>query len=74
MSNTSKAFNPESFVREAYAIAERHDLNGRESLFAEDGIFVDESVKVTYKGRDLDDPVRQSATAVADMHRELYNF
>jgi ketosteroid isomerase-like protein len=74
MSSTSQSFDPESFVRGAYAIAERLDLEGWKSLFADDGIFVDESVKVTYKGPDqLDYPVRQYATAFADMHRELYN-
>src|SRR5580658_10208286 len=75
MSSSSQRFDPESFVREAYAIAERLDLEGWKSLFADDGIFVDESVKVTYKGPDeLDYPVRNYATAFADMHRELYNL
>jgi hypothetical protein len=74
MSNTSQSFNPENFVRGAYATAERLDLEGWKSLFADDGIFIDESVKVTYKGPDqLDYPVRQYATAFADMHRELYD-
>jgi ketosteroid isomerase-like protein len=74
MSNTSQSFDPANFVREAYAIAERLDLEGWKSLFADDGVFVDESVKVTYKGAaELDYPVRQYATAFADMHRELYN-
>jgi ketosteroid isomerase-like protein len=73
MSETSKSFDPESFVREAYAIAERLDLAKWKSLFASDGIFIDESVKVTYMGEELDYPVRQYHTAFADMHRELYN-
>jgi ketosteroid isomerase-like protein len=74
MSNTSQSFDPGSFVREAYAIAERLDLEGWKSLFADDGVFIDESVKVTYKGpAELDYPVKQYATAFADMHRELYN-
>jgi ketosteroid isomerase-like protein len=74
MSSTNHSFDPQSFVREAYAIAERLDLEGWKALFADDGIFVDESVKVTYKGPDLDYPVRQYATAFGDMHRELYNL
>jgi hypothetical protein len=73
MSETSKSFDPESFVREAYAIAERLDLAKWKSLFVNGGIFIDESVKVTYTGEELDYPVRQYHTAFADMHRELYN-
>jgi ketosteroid isomerase-like protein len=74
MSNTSKSFDPERFVREAYAIAERLDLAGWKALFCDDGVFIDESVKVTYKGPELDYPVRQYKTAFGDMHRELYNL
>ena len=75
MSSTSQSFDPTSFVREAYATAERLDLEGWKSLFAGDGVFVDNSVKVTYKGpAELDYPVRQYATAFADMHRELYDL
>lgn len=59
MSDKTQKFDPETFVREAYAIAERMDLEGWKSLFADDGIFIDESVKITY---------------AADMHRELYDF
>ena len=50
------------------------DLKGWKSLFADDGIFTDQSVGVTYQGPDLDYPVRQYGTAFGDMHRELYNF
>ena len=75
MFNRSTRFNPESFVREAYAIAERMDLDGWKSLFAEDGIFIDESVGITYRGpSELDYPVKNYGTAFADMHRELYNL
>jgi hypothetical protein len=73
MSEASKSFDPESFVREAYAIAERMELENWKSLFVSNGIFIDESVKVTYTGDELDYPVRQYATAFGDMHRELYN-
>jgi ketosteroid isomerase-like protein len=75
MSASSVAFDPEAFVREAYAIAERKDFEGWKSLFANDGIFVDESVGITYKGPDQwDHPVRQYGTAFSDMHRELYDL
>jgi ketosteroid isomerase-like protein len=75
MTDKNQSFDPERFVREAYAIAERMDLEGWKSLFADDGVFIDESVKVTYKGpKELDYPVRNYGTAFADMHRELYDF
>jgi ketosteroid isomerase-like protein len=67
-------FDPEAFVRAAHATAERRDLEGWKANFADDGIFTDQSIGVTYKGADLDYPVRQYGTAFADMHRELYNF
>jgi ketosteroid isomerase-like protein len=67
-------FNPESFVRHAYATAERMDLEGWRSCFNEDGIFTDQSVGITYTGDQLDYPVRQYGTAFDDMHRELYDM
>ncbi|HXN09015.1 MAG TPA: nuclear transport factor 2 family protein [Candidatus Acidoferrales bacterium] len=75
MTDKNQSFDPERFVREAYAIAERMDLEGWKSLFADDGVFIDESVKVTYKGpTEWDYPVRNYGAAFADMHRELYDF
>jgi ketosteroid isomerase-like protein len=75
MSDKPQRFDPEAFVREAYAIAERKDLEGWKALFAADGVFIDESVKATYSGpADWDYPVRNYGTAFADMHRELYDF
>ena len=59
-------FNPEAFVRNAYAVAERKDLEGWKSMFNPDGIFVDESVKITYKDGNWDYPVRNYGTAFAD--------
>jgi hypothetical protein len=50
------------------------DLEGWRSRFADDGLFVDNSIGVTYRGLDLDYPVRQYGTGFGDMHRELYNF
>jgi ketosteroid isomerase-like protein len=74
VSNGNSSFNPENFVREAYAIAERKDLEGWKSRFTDDGIFTDESVGTTYRGPELDYPVRNYGTAFADMHRELYDL
>ena len=74
MSDKTQNFDPEAFVREAYAIAERKDLDTWKSLFADGGVFIDESVKITYRGNDLDYPVRNYGAAFADMHRELYDF
>lgn len=61
-------------VREAYAVAERKDMDGWIDLFTPDGIFTDNSVGATYRGSQLADPVRNYATAFSNMHRELYNI
>jgi ketosteroid isomerase-like protein len=59
-------------VRNAYAVAERMDLEGWIELFTPDGVFTDNSVGITYSGRGLADPVRNYGTAFSNMHRELY--
>jgi ketosteroid isomerase-like protein len=59
-------------VRNAYAVAERKDLEGWINLFTPDGVFTDNSVGATYRGRALADPVRNYGTAFSKMHRELY--
>jgi ketosteroid isomerase-like protein len=74
MPASKDVFDPEAFVRKAYATAERMDLEGWKAGFTDDGTFTDQSVGVTYKGLDLDYPVRQYGTAFADMHRELYDL
>jgi ketosteroid isomerase-like protein len=74
MAAAKDTFDPAGFIREAYAKAERMDLEGWKSGFADDGIFIDNSIGVTYKGPELDYPVRQYGTAFGDMHRELYNM
>ena len=74
MASADSKFDPESFVREAYAVAERLDFKGWKSLFADGGTFTDESVGLTYQGSDLDYPVRNYGTAFGDMHRELYDL
>jgi len=61
-------------VRNAYAVAERKDLDGWINLFTPDGVFVDNSVGATYRGRTLADPVRNYGTAFSNMHRELYRI
>jgi len=61
-------------VRNAYAVAERKDLEGWINLFTPDGVFVDNSVGATYRGRTLADPVRNYGTAFSNMHRELHNI
>ena len=61
-------------VRNAYAVAERKDLEGWINLFTPDGVFTDNSVGVTYRGRSLADPVRNYGTAFSNMHRELYRI
>jgi ketosteroid isomerase-like protein len=61
-------------VRNAYAVAERMDLDGWIKLFTPDGVFTDNSVGATYRGRNLADPVRYYGTAFSNMHRELYRI
>lgn len=69
MSPANSTFDSESFVREAYATAERMDIEGWKSLFLDDGIFIDESVQRTYRGphewdctpRSMAHPMRRSA-------------
>jgi len=64
----------EEFVRQAYAIAEVKDIPGWVGCFNPDGVFVDESVGVTYRGpSEVAKPVENYGTAFSDMHRELYN-
>src|SRR6201987_5150320 len=59
-------------VRNAYAVAERKDLEGWINLFTPDGVFTDNSSGATYRRRTLADPVRNYGTAFSNMHRELY--
>jgi ketosteroid isomerase-like protein len=58
-------------VRNAYAVAERKDLEGWIDLFTPAGEFTDNSVGVTYRGRDLAEPVRNYGVAFSNMHRAL---
>ena len=63
------------FVRRAYAMAEVKDIPGWIDCFNADGVFVDESVGVTYRGPDeVAKPVENYGRAFSDMHRELYDI
>lgn len=61
-------------VQHAYEVAERKDLEGWIALFAPDGVFTDNSVGVSYRGRNLAEPVRNYGAAFSDMHRELFKI
>jgi ketosteroid isomerase-like protein len=64
----------EEFIRHAYAVAEVHDIPGWIDLFNPDGVFIDESVGVTYNGHgEVGMVVQNYATAFSDMHRELHD-
>src|SRR5690242_8047503 len=64
----------ETAIRNAYQVAEDKDLAGWVNCFTEDGTFTDESIGVTYRGKELGRPVENYAAAFPDMHRELYRF
>jgi ketosteroid isomerase-like protein len=65
----------EEFVREAYAIAEARDIQGWIDCFTPDGVFVDNSIAVTYRGpSEVAKPVEYYGAAFSDMHRELYDI
>jgi ketosteroid isomerase-like protein len=64
----------EAAIRKAYQVAEDKDLVGWVNCFTKDGTFTDESIGVTYRGKELSRPVEIYAAAFPDMHRELYRF
>jgi ketosteroid isomerase-like protein len=68
--------NNEQIVRRAYERAEKVDIKGWVECFTSDGIFIDHSIGVTYRGPDgptgLGKTVEVYAKAFPDMHRELY--
>jgi hypothetical protein len=64
----------EEFVRQAYATAETKDIAAWVACFNPDGVFVDESVGVTYRGpSEVGKPVENYGAAFSDMHRELFD-
>ena len=65
----------EAVIRRAYQVAENKDISGWVNCFTADGTFTDESIGVTYRGREeLGRTVEVYAAAFPDMHRELYAF
>jgi ketosteroid isomerase-like protein len=67
--------NNERSVRRAYDIAEAMDIQEWIDCFTPDGVFVDNSIAVTYTGpAELAKPVEYYGAAFSDMHRELYKF
>ena len=65
----------EEIVRRAYALAEERDIEGWIDCFNPDGIFIDNSIAVTYSGpSEVAKPVEYYGAAFSDMHRELYKF
>jgi ketosteroid isomerase-like protein len=64
----------EKVIRNAYQRAEMKDVPAWVACFTEDGIFIDESIGVTYRGpKELGRTVEIYAKAFPDMHRELYD-
>ena len=64
----------EEFVRQVYEVAEVKDIPGWLELFTADGVFIDNSVAVSYHAPDeVSFPVENYGTAFSDMHRELYD-
>ena len=62
----------EEFVRHVYKVAEVKDIPGWLNLFTPDGVFIDNSVAVSYHAPDdVRFPVENYGTAFSDMHREL---
>ncbi|MCJ9751061.1 nuclear transport factor 2 family protein [Neorhizobium sp. BETTINA12A] len=64
----------EKIVRAAYETAERQDLEAFIDCFTPDGTLTDQSVAVTYQGRDVAKTVAVYAKAFPDMHRELFRM
>ena len=64
----------ETAVRNAYQVAEDKDYAGWVNCFTEDGTFTDQSIGVTYRGKELSRPVEIYAAAFPDMHRQLYSL
>jgi ketosteroid isomerase-like protein len=64
----------EEFIRQACAVAEVKDVAAWVACFNPDGVFVDMSVGITYRGpSEVGKPVENYGAAFSDMHRELYD-
>ena len=73
LKETEHMTSNEEFVRNAYAIAEVKDIQGWIDCFVPDGVFIDNSVAVTYRGPNVSKPVEYYGAAFSDMHRKLYD-
>jgi hypothetical protein len=64
----------EDFVRHAYDLAEVRDIPGWIACFNLDGVFIDNSVGITYHAPDeVATPVENYGRAFSNMHRELFD-
>jgi ketosteroid isomerase-like protein len=64
----------EDFVRHAYDLAEVKDIPGWIACFNPDGVFIDNSVGITYHAPDeVATPVVNYGRAFSNMHRELFD-
>lgn len=65
----------EAIIRELYRVAEVQDSEGFAAMFVDDGVFIDEGTGYEYRGaKELARSVQIYATAMPDMHRELYDI
>jgi ketosteroid isomerase-like protein len=64
----------EQIIRKAYQIAEDKDSEGWLAAFTPDGTFTDQSIGVTYRGRDRAFPLDNYGRAFSDMHREIFQM
>lgn len=66
--------NNEAIIRNLYQVAEVKDYDGFAELFTKDGVFIDEGTGYAYRGaKELARAAKIYATAMPDMHRELYD-
>lgn len=71
---TAQTTANESAIRRAYQVAEDKNVDGWVNCFAEGGTFTDQSIGVTYRGREIGKTVEVYAAAFPDIHREFYRF
>jgi steroid delta-isomerase-like uncharacterized protein len=64
----------EQIIRRLYKLAEDVDVPGFVAAFTEDGVFNDQSIQVSYRGREIGKTVENYAKAFPDMHREIYRM
>jgi ketosteroid isomerase-like protein len=74
LNETQHMTSNEQAVRNAYATAEAMDIAAWVDGFTPDGVFIDNSIAVTYRGpAEVAKPVEYYGAAFSDMHRELYD-